>query len=97
MLARIELFLPRAAPRQQLLPALIEAALQLRYESERFRSEDLRELGGDVARDGDTLGEWAGHVHSSILCTAIWHRNMKSWADKSRLNSFLDVAFHIVR
>ena len=49
-LARIEFLLPRRAPRQQLLAARFELAVQFRDEGERFRRQDRGELRGDLAQ-----------------------------------------------
>jgi hypothetical protein len=96
--AGVELFLPSGAACQQLLAPRLEAPVQHGNESNRLGSKDLRELRRNPAGNRDAVGQRIGHVHSSILCSGMWRRNMKSWPDGSTLRfSPLKSLFHIVR
>jgi hypothetical protein len=61
-LAGVELALPRGAPREQLVTAAAERALQPGRERDRLGRQDLREFGSDAAGDLDA-GTVAGGAH----------------------------------
>ena len=62
--AGVEFLLPLRAPREKLLAAGFELAVELCNEAQRLRAQDLGELLADRAGDRDALGKRPGHVHS---------------------------------
>ena len=62
----VEFLLPLGAALEKLLAALVELAVQLRHERERFGREDLRELRRNACVDGDVVRFGHGALHDTL-------------------------------